>query len=59
MYSVSRQVKEEVLLVWVDIVWFVGKCLAGGIFSNQRTEPTFVEPWVYCLFVQQSGLEKV
>jgi len=53
-----RQVKEEVLLVWLDIVWFVEKYLVCGIFSNQGTEPTFVEPWVYCLFIQQSGLEK-
>jgi hypothetical protein len=59
MYSVSRQVKGEVLLVWADIVWFVEQRLAGGIFSNQGTEPTFVEPRVYCLFSQQSWLEKV
>lgn len=37
---------------------FLQKCQACGIFSNQGTEPTFVEPWVWCLFGQQSGLEK-
>jgi len=58
MYSVSRQVEEEVLRVWADIIWFVQKCQAYGIFSNQGTEPTFVEPWVWCLFSQQTELEK-
>jgi len=45
--------------VCVDIIWFVEKYLADGIFSNQGTESTLVEPWVCCLFIQQSGLEKV
>jgi hypothetical protein len=44
--------------VLVVITWSVEKCLAGGIFSNQGTEPTFVDPWVYFYTLSKLDLKK-